>query len=610
MEAFVAFESWQRTVNCGALREEHVGQSVTINGWAQSVRDHGGVIFLDLRDRTGLVQVVADPSRDGTPADAHALAEGIKDEFCLSVTGRVVRRPDGLANPRLASGAVEIEVGSLLILNPSKTLPFPIEDDVNVNEEARLKYRYLDLRRPTMHRKMRLRHEIVRAVREFFWREDFLEIETPMLTKSSPEGARDYLVPFRMSPGLFYALPQAPQQFKQLLMVGGMEKYFQIARCFRDESQRADRQPEFTQIDIEMAFATQNDVLNLVERLMIEVVEKLNPQTGKSIFQKPFPRFSYDESMSRYGTDKPDLRFGLELIDCGEIFKETGFGVFKAALETGGQIKAIRYPGGASIPRREMDDLVKLSRELGAGGMAYVLVEDDGTSVRGTIAKFLSDAERDAILRASGAGPGDLIGFIADKPEIVAKTLDGLRRFLGRKLNLIDDSKMAYGWVTDFPVFEKDDETGGLTFAHNPFAMPHATDLDKFDADPLGMRAQCYDLVCNGSEAASGAVRIHIPELQVQVFHKMGLTDMQIEERFGHMLEAFRFGAPPHAGIAPGLDRLVMLLCDEDNIREVIAFPKLGGGRDPMMEAPSAVEAKQLEELGISIVEKLEDKIE
>ena len=606
----MASESWQRTVDCGALREEHVGRSVTVNGWAQSVRDHGGVIFLDLRDRTGLVQIVADPGRSVTPAEVHALAEGIKDEFCLSITGRVARRPDGLANPRLATGAIEVEAASLTVLNPSKTLPFPIEDDVTVNEEARLKYRYLDLRRPAMHRKMRLRHEIVKAVREFFWREEFYEIETPMLTKSSPEGARDYLVPFRLSPGLFYALPQAPQQFKQLLMVGGMEKYFQIARCFRDESQRADRQPEFTQIDLEMAFATQSDVLDLVERLMVEVVEKLTVQTGKTIFQKPFPRLTYDEALARYGTDKPDLRFGLELIDCGEIFKETGFGVFKAALENGGQIKAIRYPGGAGIPRREMDDLVKLSREMGAGGMAYILVEDDGRNVRGTIAKFLSETERDAVLAASGAEAGDLIGFIADKPETVAKSLDGLRRFLGRKLNLIDDSKMAYGWVTDFPVFEKDDETGGLTFAHNPFAMPHASDLDKFETDPLGMRAQCYDLVCNGSEAASGAVRIHLPELQVKIFEKMGLTPEQISERFGHMLEAFRFGAPPHAGIAPGLDRLVMLLCDEDNIREVIAFPKLGGGRDPMMESPSAVEAKQLQELGIAILEKPEEKRE
>ncbi len=599
-------ESWQRTVECGALREAHVGTSVTVNGWAQSVRDHGGVLFIDLRDRSGLVQLVVDPGRDVTPAEVHKLAESVKDEFCLSVTGRVAKRPDGLQNPKLSSGAIEIEASALTVLNPSTTLPFLIEDDVTVNEETRLKYRYLDLRRPSMLRKMRLRHELVRAVREYFWREGFYEIETPILTKSSPEGARDYLVPFRLSPGLFYALPQAPQQFKQLLMVGGIEKYFQIAKCFRDESQRADRQPEFTQIDLEMAFATQDDVLGVVEKMIIEVVEKFQEETGKIIFQKPFPRFSYDEAISRFGTDKPDIRFGLELIDCANVFKNTQFTVFQNALSSGGQIKAIRYPGGASVPRSQMDELVKVSREHGAGGLAYVLVEATPGEMRGTIAKFLSEEERAALTDATGAQPGDLVGFVADKPEVVAKALDGLRRFLGRKLNLIDNSQLAYCWVIDFPVFEKDDETGGLTFAHNPFAMPQPGDLDKFDTDPLGMRAQCYDLVCNGIEFASGAVRIHLPEIQVKVFEKMGLTPEQIRERFGHMLDAFSFGAPPHAGMAPGLDRLVMVLTDEENIREVMAFPKLGGGRDPMMEAPSIVEAKQIEELGLAILPKPE----
>ncbi|MGC4046643.1 MAG: aspartate--tRNA ligase [Armatimonas sp.] len=597
-------ESWQRSVECGMLRDGQVGETVTVNGWAQSVRDHGGVVFIDLRDRTGLVQIVVDPGRDVTPADVHKLAESIKDEFCLSITGRVARRPEGLENPKLATGAVEVEASALNVLNPSKVLPFLIEDEVTVNEETRLKYRYLDLRRPTMLRKMRLRHELVRAVREYFWREGFYEIETPILTKSSPEGARDYLVPFRLSPGLFYALPQAPQQFKQLLMVGGLEKYFQIAKCFRDESQRADRQPEFTQIDLEMAFATQDDVLGVVERMIIEVVEKFTEETGKTIFQKPFPRFSYDEAIARYGTDKPDIRFGLELVDCAAIFENTGFAVFQNALKTGGQIKAIRYPGGASIPRSQMDELVKISREYGAGGLAYVLVEATPEEMRGTIAKFLTTEERAALIAATEAQPGDLVGFVADKPEVVAKALDGLRRFLGKKLNLIDKNQLAYCWIVDFPVFEKDEETGGLTFAHNPFAMPQPADLDKFDTDPLGMRAQCYDLVCNGIEFASGAVRIHIPEIQVKVFEKMGLTPEQIRERFGHMLDAFSFGAPPHAGMAPGLDRLVMVLTDEENIREVMAFPKLGGGRDPMMEAPSTVEPKQIEELGLAIVEK------
>jgi aspartyl-tRNA synthetase len=453
---------------------------------------------------------------------------------------------------------------------------------------------------------MKLRHDIVRAVREYFYANDFLEIETPVLTKSSPEGARDYLVPYRLEPGLFYALPQAPQQFKQLLMVGGIDRYFQIAKCFRDESQRADRQPEFTQVDLEMGFATQEDVLSLVEGLMIEVVTKFSGETGKHISGNPFPRFTYDEALARYGTDKPDIRFELELVDCAQIFASTEFGVFRQVIDNGGQVKCIRYPNGARIPRREMDELVNLARETGAKGMSYVLVEDDGVGFRGTLAKFVTDIERPLIIEATGAQAGDLIGFIADKPSVVAKVLDRIRRFIGTKLNLIDKSKMAYCWVTDFPVFEEDETSGGLTFAHNPFAMPREEHLGWFETDPLAMRAQCYDLVCNGSESASGAVRIHIPEIQLEVFRKMGLSPEQIEQRFGHMLEAFRFGAPPHAGIAPGLDRLVMLLCDEDNIREVIAFPKMGGGYDPLMDAPSTVEDTQLAELGLTVTVKEE----
>lgn len=603
VEVLVAFEAWQRTVDCGALRAAHEGQEVVVCGWANSVRDHGGVVFIDLRDRTGLVQVVADPARNVTGPEAHSAAQKVHNEYCLSIRGRVAVRPEGLANPNLATGAVEIEAISVEIFNPSRTLPFQL-DASNVNEELRLKYRYLDLRRPEMYRKMRVRHEIIRAVRTYFYSKDFLEIETPILTKSSPEGARDYLVPYRLEAGKFYALPQAPQQFKQLLMVGGMERYFQIAKCFRDEAQRADRQPEFTQIDLEMAFATQEDVLSTVEGLMISVVSEFTQETGKSVMTAPFPRFTYDEALARFGTDKPDIRFGLELIDCGAILKDSGFGVFQQAFAAGGQVKAIRYPGGAKIPRREMDELVELSRKLGAKGMAYFLVEDDGVGIRGTIAKFLSETERDRIIAAAGAQAGDLVGFIADQPGVVAKTLDGLRRFIGNKLGLIDKNKLAYCWITDFPVFEEDEENGGLTFAHNPFAMPRSVDLDKFDTAPLAMRAQCYDMVCNGYECASGAVRIHIPELQVKVFEKMGLSDVQMRERFGHMLDAFAYGAPPHAGIAPGLDRLVMLLLDEENIREVIAFPKMGGGYDPMMDAPSTVEPKQLEELGIKIVEK------
>jgi aspartyl-tRNA synthetase len=594
--------SWQRTHDCGAIRAENAGDIITVNGWANTIRDHGGVTFIDLRDRTGLVQIVIDPSRDVTGPEAHTEAQKARTETSLSIRGRVAKRPDGLANANLATGQVEIEAIEVIILNTAKPLPFPLDQPtLTVNEETRLKYRYLDLRRPAMFEKMRLRHEVVKRIREYFYAHNFLEIETPILTKSSPEGARDYLVPYRLEPGKFYALPQAPQQFKQLLMVGGIERYFQIAKCFRDESQRADRQPEFTQVDLEMSYVTQEDVLNLVEGLMLDVVNHFVPQTGKEMMHTVFPRFTYDEAIARFGSDKPDIRFGLELIDCTPIFSQTEFAVFKQVIESKGQIKAIRYPKGTSIPRREMDELVAFSREAGAKGMSYLLVEDDGKSVRGTIAKFVSDTERDAVLSAASAEPGDLIAFIADEKETVAKVLDRLRRLIGSKTGLIDKTKLAYCWIVDFPVFDKDEETGKMTFAHNPFAMPRPADVDKFDTDPLGMRAQCYDLVCNGYECASGSVRIHIPELQIKVFEKLGLNPQQVQDRFGHMLEAFSFGAPPHAGIAPGLDRLIMLLCDEENIREVTAFPKMGGGYDPMMDAPSFIEQAQLDETGLMV---------
>jgi len=595
---------WQRTVDCGALRNEHAGQTVVVNGWANSVRDHGGVTFIDLRDRTGVVQIVVDPTRNATSEAAHAEAQRVKAEFCLMIRGRVVQRIAGAENPNLATGEIEIEAAEIEVLNPSRPLPFQIDlDQAVANEELRLKYRYLDLRRPSMYEKLRLRHEVIRQMRVFLSDRGFLEIETPIITRATPEGARDYLVPYRLQPGLFYALPQAPQQFKQLLMVAGVERYFQVAKCFRDEAQRADRQPEFTQLDLEMSFVTQEDVLQLVEALTIEVIGAVS---SKTVVQ-PFTRFTYDEAMARFGTDKPDLRYGLELTDCGPLLTDTAFAVFQNVLKSGGQVKAIRYPGGAKLARSQMDELNNLAREFGAKGMAYFLVDDDGTVTKGPVAKFLSDTEKVAVVAATQAEPGDLVGFIADTPATVAKVLDRMRRLIAERLGLTDSNTLHYCWITDFPVFERD-ENGGWTYAHNPFSMPNAGHMEWIDSDPEAMRAQTYDLVCNGLEMASGSVRIHKPEIQKAILRKMGLSDELIEERFGHMLTAFEYGAPPHAGIAPGVDRLIMLLANDDNIREVIAFPKMGGGFDPLMNAPSLIEPYQLEELGLKIVEKPDDR--
>jgi aspartyl-tRNA synthetase len=584
----------KRTIYCGELRPEHAGQRVVLDGWAHSVRNHGGLIFIDLRDRTGIVQTVIDPQ---SSPEAHRTAQAVHSEWVLELQGEVRRRPAGTENPNLATGEVEVLVDAVEVLNPAKPLPFQIDQDTPVNEELRLKYRYLDLRRPSMFRKMKLRSDVVRHIREFMYAQGFIEVETPVMTKSTPEGARDYLVPYRLQPGLFYALPQAPQQFKQLLMVAGFEKYFQIAKCFRDEAQRADRQPEFTQLDLEMSFATQDDVLAVVEALTIDVVEKFS---SKRLI-KPFPRFTYDEAMARFGTDKPDVRYALELVDCGEIVAHSEFGVFRNAIASGGQVKAVRYPGGASLSRGQIDELTELAKDAGAKGMAYLLVEEGG-SVRSPIAKFLSPEEVSRLVEAAEAVPGDMIAFIADQPAIVARALDRLRREIAGRLGLADPDVLAFCWITDFPVFEWDEENNRWTFAHNPFAMPHPEHVDLLDTDPAAMRSFCYDLACNGSEWASGSVRIHKPELQKAIFRKLGYTDEQIQAQFGHMLEAFELGAPPHAGIAPGIDRLIMYLTDDENIREVIAFPKMGGGIDPMMGAPSEVDPAQLEELGIRVV--------
>lgn len=585
----------KRTVYCGDLRAEHIGQRVTLNGWAHSVRDHGGLIFIDLRDRMGVVQTVIDPA---AAPEAHAAVQPVKSEWVLALEGEVRRRPAGTENPHLATGDVEVAIDTVEVLNPCKALPFQVDQDGAVGEDVRLKFRYLDLRRPSMYRKLKLRNDCIRRIRDFMYAHGFLEVETPIMTRSTPEGARDYLVPYRLQPGLFYALPQAPQQFKQLLMVAGVDRYFQIAKCFRDEAQRADRQPEFTQLDLEMSFVEQEDILSLVEELTSDVVEALS---DKKLI-KPFARLTYDEAMARYGTDKPDLRYGLELADCGGIVGSCEFGVFRNALAAGGQVKAIRYPGGASLSRKEIDDLTLLAKDAGAKGMAYLLVGEGG-SVKSPIAKFLNDGEVKGLLQAAGAEAGDLVAFIADQPAVVAKALDRLRREIGARLNLADPKTLAFCWITDFPVFEWDEENNRWTFAHNPFALPKDGHMDLIESDPAAMRAWCYDIACNGSEWASGSLRIHKPEIQKAIFRKLGYSEEQIQEQFGHMLEAFEFGAPPHGGIAPGIDRLVMYLTDDDNIREVIAFPKMGGGLDPLMGAPSPVDPAQLNELHIRVVE-------
>lgn len=581
-----------RTHEAGALREEHAGQTVTLAGWVARRRDHGGVAFLDLRDRSGIAQVVV---RD------EAVAAGLRNEYCVAVTGTVNLRPEGNRNDALASGAVELVVTELVVLSESAPLPFPIDDHVEVGEEARLRHRYLDLRRSGPAAALRLRSEVSRTAREVLHGEGFTEVETPTLTRSTPEGARDFLVPVRLQPGSWYALPQSPQLFKQLLMVGGVERYYQIARCYRDEDFRADRQPEFTQLDIEMSFVDQDDVIALGEK----VVAALWALIGHTV-TLPIPRITYAESMRRYGNDKPDLRFGLELVECAEFFAGTSFRVFQAPY-----VGAVVMPGGAAQPRKQLDAWQEWAKQRGARGLAYVLVQQDGT-LTGPVAKNLSEAELAGIAAHVGAVPGDCVFFAAGETTPSRALLAAARVEVGRRCGLIDDAAWEFVWVVDAPMFEPATDataagdvavgTGAWTAVHHAFTSPKPEFLDTFDTDPAPALAYAYDIVCNGNELGGGSIRIHRKDLQQRVFDLMGIDAQEAQDKFGFLLDAFSFGAPPHGGIALGWDRVVMLLAGADSLREVIAFPKTGAGYDPLTGAPTPITGLQRKEAGVDWV--------
>jgi aspartyl-tRNA synthetase len=582
-----------KTHSCGELLPAHIGQQVTLAGWVHRQRDHGGVTFIDLRDRSGLVQIVGNPDKPETK-----ILQDARSEWVLKVTGVVRHRPEGADNPSLPTGEIEVDVQKVEVLNPAKPLPFLINKDEDTDENVRLKYRYLDLRRERMLGNLVLRHKVVKFMRDYLDQRGFIEVETPMLFKTTPEGARDYLVPSRVHPGTFYALPQSPQQLKQLLMVAGVERYFQIARCFRDEDLRGDRQPEFTQLDLEMSFVERDDVLTLIEDLFTAMIPTVTPH--KRLLSSPWRKLTYIEAVNTYGSDKPDLRFEMPLFDASAIMVGSGFMVFQNTLKNGGVIKCLVAPGVAEYSRKEVDDLTALAKEQGAKGLATLALTAEG--IKGTAQKFITPPEVEALKTLTGAKEGDLILFVADGHAVANKTLGALRLHFRDRLSLVDKNVMAFAWIVDFPMFEWNEEDKKWDAAHHPFTMPKVEDLAKFDTDPAGILSDAYDMVCNGYEMASGSIRIHRRDIQLKIFQLLGLKDEDIQAKFGHLLEAFEFGAPPHGGIAPGIDRLVMLLADEPNIREVIAFPKNQAARDMMADAPSPATDKQLNELHIRVV--------
>ncbi|MEK5441706.1 aspartate--tRNA ligase [Fredinandcohnia sp. FSL W7-1320] len=582
-----------RTYYCGEITEQAIGEKVTLKGWVQRRRDLGGLIFIDLRDRSGIVQIVFNPEES---KEALEIAETVRNEYVLGVEGIVVARDEATINNNIPTGKIEIKVSDLNIINEAKTPPFMIEDRTEVSEDLRLKYRYLDLRRPAMFETFQMRHNVTKSIREYLDGEGFLDIETPILTKSTPEGARDYLVPSRVHPGEFYALPQSPQIFKQLLMVGGFDRYYQIARCFRDEDLRADRQPEFTQIDIETSFMSQEDIIAMTEQMMKKLMKDVK---GMDI-ELPLPRLTYADAMNRYGSDKPDTRFEMELINLSEVVKDSGFKVFSNAVATGGQVKAINAKGAADkYTRKDIDGLTEYVNRYGAKGLAWLKVEED--ELKGPIAKFFDADEQKALRTVLEATAGDLLFFVADKPNVVADALGALRLKLGKDLDLIDASKFNFLWVTDWPLLEFDEEDGRYYAAHHPFTMPAREDIELLESKPWEVKAQAYDLVLNGYELGGGSLRIFERDIQEKMFNVLGFTDEEAREQFGFLLEAFEYGTPPHGGIALGLDRLVMLLAGRTNLRDTIAFPKTASASDLLTDAPGEVSKAQLNDLYLSL---------